>query len=129
MLELLIAYYCAPALAGIKPSNIASCRKEYYPDLKTELKKLNGELNRKDIYIDVLCECESRVLVIVYRKGVLEKHLRQQGSRAFLRQFGFPGNGSFSDYLDILKKRLTAAIFRTKSECFLVILCMIYIVL
>lgn len=119
MLELLIAYYCAPVLAGIKPSNIASCCKEYYPDLKTELKKLNGELNRKDIYIDVLCECESRVLVIVYRKGVLEKHLQQQGSRAFLGQFGYPGNGSFSDYLDILKKRINCSDFPHEIGVFL----------
>ena len=51
------------ALAGIKPANIAACHKSKYPDLYGEFDKLNSELNHKDIYIEILCECERRALV------------------------------------------------------------------
>ncbi len=105
MLEKLLAYHCAPALAGIKPANLASCRKADYPNLNGELDRLNGELNRKDIYIEVLCECEKRALVLVYRKGVLEKQLNAHGCKEFLMRYGYPSEGSLADYLSILKTR------------------------
>ena len=56
MLEALLAYYCAPAFAGIKPSNLVSLNKLKFPDLHKELCRLNNELNPNDIYIEILCE-------------------------------------------------------------------------
>lgn len=106
MLEALLAYHCAPAFAGIKPSNIAACRKSKFPDLYKDIDRLNDELNRNDIYIEILCECEKRALLLVYRKKILEKHLKQQNNRAFLSMYGYPENGGISDYIDFLRTRL-----------------------
>ena len=69
--EYILAYHCAPAFAGIKPSNIASCSKRENPNITVQIKMLNEKLNKNDIYIDVLCECGERVLLMVYRKQKL----------------------------------------------------------
>lgn len=78
MLEVLLAYHCAPALAGIKSANIAACQKPKISNLYADIDRLNIELNRKDIYIEILCECEKRVILIVYRKKMLEKQLQER---------------------------------------------------
>lgn len=57
--EYILAYHCAPAFAGIKPSNIASCSKRENPNITVQIKMLNEKLNKNDIYINVLCECEN----------------------------------------------------------------------
>lgn len=106
MLEMLLAYHCAPAFAGIKPANIAVCQKSKFPDLHTDIARLNAELNRKNIYIEIICECEKRALLIVYRKDVLEKHLQQRNNNAFLSAYGYPENGGVSECINRLKQRL-----------------------
>ena len=103
MLERIIAYHCGPALAGIKPANIVSCRKSRIPDVHKEIERLNVELNKKDIYLDVICECDKRVLVMAYRKDVLEKHLQNPEIKEFLADFGYPRFGTVAEYLDLLR--------------------------
>lgn len=119
MIDELFAYHCAPALAGIKPSNIAACRKSRFPNLHSDIENLNNQLNGKDIYIEILCECERRALVIVYRRNVLEKHLQSEKNRKFLSHFGYPENGSIADYLNVLKNRLDCDNFPHEIGVFL----------
>lgn len=119
MLEELLAYHCAPALAGIKPANIAACQKSKFPDLYADIDKLNNELNRNDIYIEILCECKKRVLLIVYRKNVLGKHLRERNNRAFLSMYGYSENGDTAEYINYLKTRLTNDTFPHEIGVFL----------
>ena len=75
MIENIIAYHCGPALAGIKPSNIVACYKDKLPDVHESISRLNLQLNHKDIYIEALCECEKRVLIMVYRRKKLSEQL------------------------------------------------------
>ena len=65
MLEELIAYHCAPALVGIKASNIVTYNNKKYPNAKSQIKMLNLLLNQRDIYIEVICECERSTILIV----------------------------------------------------------------
>ncbi len=106
MLEALLAHYCAPAFAGIKPSNIATIQKSQIPNLHCEIDRLNKELNCRDIYIEILCECERRALVMVYRSAVLQKHLSRSGETTFLGRYGYEECISPSDYIGKLKSRL-----------------------
>lgn len=106
MIEKMLANNCAPAFAGIKPSSIASCRKAHIPNIHGEIEKLNNQLNCKDIYIEIICECEKRVLVMVYRKRILKRHLQIYKNKEFLLQFGYTETGSISDYIACLKSRL-----------------------
>lgn len=119
MIENIIAYHCGPALAGIKPSNIASCNKGSMPDIDKDVKRLNSELNSSDIYIEILCECEKRALIAVYRKNVLKKHLHKREMRKFLCGFGYPEHGSVADYIEVLRKRLREEKFPHEIGVFL----------
>lgn len=119
MLELLIANHCAPALAGIKPANIAMCQKCTVPNLYEQIKMLNKQLNTRDIYIDILCECNKRAMIIVYRKSVLEKHLQNRNNKAFLAQYGYGNLKDLTDYLDALKMRLNCDFFPHEIGVFL----------
>lgn len=117
MSEMLLAKHCAPALAGIKPANIVSCRKSF--SLNAELEKLNRELNRCDIYAEILCECKSRAVVIVYRKNVLERHLQMTDNRKFLSRFGYSGCNTIREYFNVLKQRLGCSAFPHEIGIFL----------
>lgn len=119
MLEALIAYHCAPALAGIKPANIVACQKSRFHNLYSEIDALNNQLNIKDIYIETVCECEKRVLLIVYRKNILERHLKSDSNAAFLSYYGYPTDRSLTDYLNILRKRLDCDSFPHEIGVFL----------
>lgn len=105
-MEKLIAYHCAPALAGIKPSNIVSCYKSKYENIDKQIENLNNQLNMKDIYIEPLCECEKRVLVMVYRKKVLKAALEKDDVKSFLVSQGYPKNGDYKAYIEHLKSNL-----------------------
>lgn len=119
MLEKLIAFHCAPALAGIKSANIASCNKSRIPDVHRKIAVLNRQLNCRDIYIKVLCECEKSVLVIVYRKEKLLKQLQDSETAHFLQSYGYGSAHSVDEYIAILKKRLTQKDFPHEIGAFL----------
>ncbi len=118
-MEKMIAYHCAPALAGIKPSNIVTCYKKKIENLGEKIEKLNKELNEKDIYVEILCECEKKALVMVYRRKVLEKTLQDESVREFLFNMGYPYNAEVERYLEILKTRLKGKEFSHEIGAFL----------
>lgn len=117
--EMLLAEHCAPAMAGIKPSNIVACKKTDNGDINAEIAALNARLNKCDIYIDIICQCRSRVQLIVYRKKVLEEHLADVKNRAFLAGFGYGGAATLDEYFDILKNRLAYEEFPHEIGVFL----------
>lgn len=119
MLEHLIANHCAPALAGIKTANIVMCQKRSMPNICEQIKGLNMQLNSRDIYIDILCECNKRVMIIVYRMSVLEKHLMERKNKAFLERYGYMDLNNTVDYLELLKSRLTCDVFPHEIGVFL----------
>ena len=98
-MENVIGYHCAPALAGIKPSNIVACYKDRGYDVNKEIQRLNSELNGKGIYFYPLCECEKRVLLMVYRKNILQKSLCDTEVRKFLVSFGYPETADTEEYI------------------------------
>lgn len=119
MLDLLLANHCAPALLGIKPSSIATYQKSKDDDIHAEVEKLNSSLNKNDIYIEILCECESRAVMIVYRKRVLEKHLNERLNKAFLNCYGYAQSYEVDEYLSFLKTRLNCENFPHEIGVFL----------
>lgn len=104
--ESILAYHCGPALTGIKPSNIASINKDENPRLKQELFRLNEILNKKDIVIYTLCECEHNILVMVYRNDKLCEYLRRDEILSLLHRYGYPSIFSLKDYLKILSDKI-----------------------
>lgn len=118
-LEGILAYQCAPALAGIKPANIAACTKAKIPSAADEIERLNRQLNSSGIYIDILCKCEKRVLFMVYRREKLAAYLSRPEIKAFLADCGYPKNFSVGEYIEFLRLRLRGKAFPHEIGAFL----------
>lgn len=110
-LEETIAFHCAPALVGLKPANMISCCRMQYRNLDTELHHLNAMLNSKGLFFQPICECGVRILLLVYRKQVLYRHLRSGEVAEFLKENGYPV-ASPDAVLRHFQERLE------KSDCF-----------
>ncbi len=119
MIENIIAYYCGPALAGIKPANIVACYKDKIPDVHAIIAQLNNQLNCRDIYFEILCECEKRVLVMVYRSKVLSRYLQRGEIRSLLCSFGYEPEAVLDDDIQRLKSRLDNTNFPHEIGAFL----------
>jgi hypothetical protein len=114
-IEHFLAYYCAPALAGIKPANIAAYGKSENPYILSDLEKLNNILNRKDIYIDTLCECKERILIMLYRRKNLCEYLNTPQIKNLLKGYGYPIQFSLREYLEFLKGRIASGCADTEE--------------
>lgn len=118
-MENIIGYHCAPALAGIKPSNLVACYKNQGYNVASEIKRLNEELNCKDIYFEPVCECEKRVLLLCYRKKILGRVLNQPEIKEFLSVFGYSEADNPDTYIAILKRRFVKGKFPHEIGIFL----------
>lgn len=118
-MENIIGYHCAPALAGIKPSNLVTCYKNRGYDVHAEIDRLNNELNCKDIYFEPICECERRVLLLVYRKKVLQKVLFAPEIHSFISKLGYSDANDVDAYIRILKSRFDECDFPHEIGIFL----------
>ncbi len=118
-MDYFFAYYCAPALAGIKSANIVSCDKLKIKGAEGKIARLNEQLNKKDIFFETLMRCKKSILVMVYRKAVLEKTLREEKIYRFLRTFGYPERVTTEEYIKFLKSRMTNQEFPHEIGAFL----------
>lgn len=118
-MEALLARVCAPALAGIKPANLVAVDKHKYPRLHEELERLGDRLGTRGIRFDVLCECETKALVLVYRPSVLQKALQDHEIRAILSMFGYEADASADKQLDRLRCRMACEEFPHEIGAFL----------
>ena len=54
-----LAFFCAPALAGIKPSNLLSCSLADYPELSRIADEYNQALAGAKIRFTILCSARA----------------------------------------------------------------------
>ncbi|MBQ9519058.1 MAG: DUF3793 family protein [Firmicutes bacterium] len=106
-LEKAVGLYCAPALAGIKPSNLLSYVTKNKSNTKTEIACLNTQLNRSDIYIDILCEYENRLLILVYRRKKLGGYLKRGEIADFLKKLGYSTQNSLEKNVALLSAKIS----------------------
>lgn len=118
-MEKMIARQCGPALAGIKTANLVSVDKLKHPEAVKELMRLNTLLNKKGICFETLCECEKRMLVMVYRPQLLKSYLSGEEIRGLLSSFGYPHTDELSVLLGHLKKRMHNSAFPHEIGAFL----------
>ncbi len=118
-MEKIIAYHCAPALAGIKSANIVSYHKSGIKDIEDKIIQLNAQMNKKGIYFENLCWLENGAVIMVYRKVVLEKTLDDEKIYRFLRTFGYPERVTAEGYIEFLKSRMLNQEFPHEIGAFL----------
>ena len=74
-LDRLLATYCSPTLAGIKPASLVSCDRNLYPDLPQRLKEYRDAFSAREIHFEIVCACSARFLLLVYSKPQLERRI------------------------------------------------------
>ncbi len=119
MLETLIANHCGPALAGIKSASTVTVFNDKIMNLDEKISRLNHELNKKDIYIKVMCRCSKSTLLMVYREKTLSRRLNDKEIKKFLSSLGYASANTVEEYLDILSKRLSKGKFPHEIGAFL----------
>lgn len=118
-MEALLARVCAPALAGIKPSNLVAVDKQQYPGLHRELDRLAAQLGPRGICFAVLFEDERKALVLVYREAALRKALCDTQIGHLLMAYGYTPHAPVGALLDRLRCRLTQGGFPHEIGAFL----------
>lgn len=66
-----------------------------------------------------MCECEKRILLLVYSEVDLLKHLREIKVSEILSIYGYESSETLSDYLSILKERMSMKEFPHEIGLFL----------
>ena len=103
--EYALAFHCAPALAGIKSADLISWTGA--PEEGAALvERFARELAGAGISVELLCRCERHGLILVYRRGLLERQLERQEVRYMLRRDGYPVDKGLEAMLGCLSRRL-----------------------
>lgn len=58
-----------PAPAGIKTANLLSCARRAVPDLPNRLAAYTAAFAKRGVRFRILCACDRRYLLLIYRKN------------------------------------------------------------
>ena len=73
----IIGYHCAPAIRGIKLSNLVSIPRDMNEQIQFVLIEYNKAFNEKGLFFFELCRCKVRRLLLVFREKQLRDYVRQ----------------------------------------------------
>lgn len=105
-LDRLLAAYCSPTLAGIKPASLVSCDRNLYPDLPQRLCEYRTAFAPRDMRFEIVCACRGRYLLLVYHKTQLEHRLADERVQRVLERFSYPVGQPLAEQLKMLKRRI-----------------------
>lgn len=114
ILEQLLANHSSPAICGLKASNLINIK--YNDSIYKEIEELNKLYPSLCFYI--LKKENDMVLILIYRKKVLEKKLFENENILFLKQLGYDTT-SVEKMLLCLKDKMTKDEFPHEIGVFL----------
>lgn len=114
ILEQLLANHSSPAICGLKASNLINIK--YNDSIYNEIEELNKLYPSLCFYI--LKKENDMVLILIYRKKVLEKKLFENDNKSFLKQLGYDTT-SVESMLLCLKERMKKDSFPHEIGVFL----------
>ena len=103
--ERLLALHCAPALAGVKPSNLFTL---HFSDGRPEARELHEaseSLLGCGVKTEILCECKRYALVFVYREELLAAAMGAE-AEDFLAGYGYRRGLTLAEKIARLRSRL-----------------------
>ena len=104
--EGVLAAQCAPAMVGIKPSNLLVCLREQFPDFDETVEEHARLLSRAGVEMKLLCRCERRWLLLIYRPECLKQQLQEPETAKLLRKAGYPVEEGMGAVLETLCERM-----------------------
>lgn len=105
-LEEALALHCAPALTGVAPANLVSLPLAQYPGLSALLEAYSVRLREAGIALTPLCQCQRRVLLLVYRPAFLACRIQERHTARYLSRLGYPVEEGLDRCLETLRQRL-----------------------
>lgn len=105
-LDRLLAAYCSPTLAGIKPASLVACDRTLFADLPRRLEDYRRAFASCGLRFEIVCACRERFLLLVYHGALLEARLAEPAARSMLAQFGYPAEQTLDALLWRLKRRM-----------------------
>lgn len=101
-----LATYCAPTLFGIKPANLFSCKKSVWKENALYFCNSYQTLRENGIVLKVLCSCNQRILILVYREDLLKQTLSIPENEEFLLTKGYDKGICLKEALVLLQRRV-----------------------
>lgn len=118
--DVLLAEHASPVLAGLKTSNLISCARDVVPDLPARLPQYEQAFAQRGVRFRILCACDRRYLLFVYRPAWLIEDLASVETHALLKANGYPMESGLEALLDHLAERIdTSAVFPHEIGLFL----------
>ena len=102
----IMGYHCAPAIRGIKLSNLVSIPRDMNEQIQFVLTEYNKEFNEKGLFFFELCRCKARRLLLVFREKQLRDYVRQPAVMTFLKAYGYHDRMSIMEMLEHLRYRM-----------------------
>ncbi|MDY4745906.1 DUF3793 family protein [Veillonella caviae] len=109
-IDYIIGFHCAPAIRGIKVSNLVSIPRDMNEQIQFVLTEYNKEFNKKGLFFYELCCCKERRLLLVFRQQQLETYVRQPAVMTFLKAHGYSEAMSLMDMLEHLRTRMESSL-------------------
>ncbi|WAW15189.1 DUF3793 family protein [Peptostreptococcus equinus] len=103
--ERTLAYFCSPVLLNKKVSNLVSVSKSEIPNLNTVVDLYNEKFNKFGLEISKICECDNRMLILVYKKASLLAYLKSDQVQAMLANYGYKNIDNLQYYINNLRIR------------------------
>ena len=115
--EKLLAYHCAPAIFGLKSSNLVNVSLIDYPNIEDDLEQLNNACNR--VKFVILKKTDTNILLLVYKEEELLAQLSDRANHDFLVSYGYPESLEICDAIEYLKERVKLQDFPHEIGVFL----------
>lgn len=104
-LEELLAFHSAPALCGLKASNLINLSKKDTDSFIQDINLLNKMYN-PNVFFTFLKVSNENSLLLVFKRNILENHLLKEENTKFLESIGYKNSDNIFDYIKELKKRI-----------------------
>ena len=102
--ELLLAEHCAPTLLSHKCASLVALSRRSFPDLSF-LSDYSRTFLMHGITCRIICSCEKRVLLLLYRPEQLSRELSHPTAQKLLRSLGYPVEAPLEAVLQKLESR------------------------
>lgn len=102
-----LAYFTAPTLLGVKCASLVSLSHKEF-DIAAHAARFNQRAASGGLRMKVMCKCQNRSLVLLYRPQLLQKRLSQPEIQQFLQQHGYTATMDMAACLKVLSERIAA---------------------
>lgn len=101
-----LAFHSAPTLLGQKPANLFSLSREKY-DIEFHATQFHRYTKDSDLQLCVLCTCNQRALLMLFRRSLMAQQLAEPKRRAVLTQYGYAISWDLEQCLAHLASRIS----------------------